>query len=574
MLISNITSSWSVASPFDRHTCSPDRQVDPAIAVADNYSVYTTAIEQDVVLHYPNGTVFLGVVWPGPTVFPDWFHTGTQQFWTNEFTTFFNASEGVDIDALWIDMNEPANFCNFPCADPAAYSEENNFPPPRPPARPGNPRPLPGFPIDFQPNTTTTSVKRQEQFGLMLGLPDRDLLDPPYAIENDAGSLSNKTVHTDVVHQNGLVEYDTHNLYGSMMSTASRNAMLARRPDVRPLVITRSTFAGAGASVGHWLGDNLSQWDKYRVSIGQMMDFSSLFQIPFVGSDVCGFGFNTTETLCARWAMLGAFYPFYRNHNGDTSISQEFYRWESVTQSAIKAIEIRYKMLDYFYTAFHKQTVDGTPSLCPMWFVYPNDSQALDIDLQFFWGDAVLISPVTEENVTSVDIYLPDDVFYDYNENFSIVRGRGSKITLSDVDYQTIPIHIRGGTIIPLRVESANTTTELRKKGFNVVVAPGLDGTAKGSLYLDDGDSIEQPNVSEIAFSFANGRFSMNGTYGYAAGVHVESITILGQAGQPANVSIPGVGSARYAYKSGVLVINVSLPLTSDAQVTIGHEPS
>ena len=49
--------------------------------------------------------------------------------------------------------------------------------------------------------------------------------------------------------------------------------------------------------------DNLSQWDQYRFSIGQILQFASIYQIPVVGADVCGFGGNVTETLCARYVL-------------------------------------------------------------------------------------------------------------------------------------------------------------------------------------------------------------------------------------------------------------------------------
>ncbi|KAL3486841.1 glycosyl hydrolases family 31-domain-containing protein [Aspergillus germanicus] len=469
--------------------------VDPAVSTIENPG-YRRGVEQDIFLKTQNGGLYTGAVWPGVTVYPDWFHPGIEEYWNGEFNDFFDADTGVDIDGLWIDMNEAANFCPFPCTDTEQYAIDNDLPPAPPPVRPSNPRPIPGFPDNFQP--ASSALLRKRAHGDKIGLPNRNL-HPPYAIQNAAGPLSMNTIQTDIVHAgDGYAEYDTifTGPVSGMMSSASRNTMQQRRPNVRPLVITRSTYAGAGAHVRHWLGDNVSTWEQYRTSIAQIVAFASMFQIPMVGADVCGFA--------------------------------EYYLWPTVTESATKAIDIRYRLLDYIYTAFHKQSQTGEPFLQPFFYIYPEDENTFSNDLQFFYGDALLISPVVEENSTSVDAYFPKDIFYDWYTGAALY-GKGKVVTLTDIEIIHIPIHIRGGSIIPVRSSGAMTTMELREKSFQLIIAPGLDGKAFGSLYLDDGDSLEQTVTVEIEFEYRRGLLWIKGRFHPDAPVRLESITLLGQ---------------------------------------------
>lgn len=637
--------------------------VDPAVAY-ENYDAFNNGAAADAFMVSANGSIYKGVVWPGVTAFPDWFHPNTQDYWNSEFLSFFDADSGVDIDALWIDMNEPSNFCDYPCADPEEYASSNGFPPQPPAIRLGSPRAIAGFPDDFQPQckaqvtfsvtastnygenivlfgsavtignstdisnaaplspnnypvwsatidlpansaityqfvrtqtdgsfvyetstnrsintgdcdstaqatnltiTTTSPVAakarrftefsyldhastnhKRQSTGNKLGLPGRDLLNPGYDIASSAGELSSKTADVDIVHYGGNVEYDVHNIYGHMMSTASRLALLARRPSLRPLIITRSTFAGAGSSVGKWLGDNLSIWQHYLISISEILEFAAFYQIPMVGTDVCGFGGNTNELLCARWAMLGAFSPFYRNHAQNDAIFQEFYRWPIVAEAARTAIEIRYKLLDYIYTAFYEQTISGTPLIQPMFFHYPEDSNTFPLGFQYFYGPGLLVAPVTEENSTTTTFYLPDDIFYDYFTHEKVI-GTGDFITLTDVAYTTIPLYYKGGSILAQRASGANTTTALRKLDFEIIIAPDADGNASGDLYLDDGESLEQASSSYIHFEYSSGVFSSSGTFGYDAGVSISTVTLLGDA---------AAGSSRVAVSPGGLSLD------------------
>lgn len=145
---------------------------------------------------------------------------------------------------------------------------------------------------------------------------DSQWLYPPYMIDDRrqapstssqdtaAGSgqknISDFSARTDIVQANGARTYDEHNLYGSRHAIVTRNALQARRPGQKAFTIARSSFSGTPSSL--WLGDNISTWEQYIQTIRQMLGFASIYGVGMVGADSCGFGGNTTETLCARWA--------------------------------------------------------------------------------------------------------------------------------------------------------------------------------------------------------------------------------------------------------------------------------
>jgi alpha-glucosidase len=80
-----------------------------------------------------------------------------------------------------------------------------------------------------------------------------------------------------------------------------------------------------------------------------------------------------------------------------------------------------------------------------------------------------------------------------------------------------------------MRAKSANTTAELRKQNFEMTVAPGVDGAAKGELYLDDGESLEVGDQkSQITFNWNGQALEASGTFGYATDVVVERVVVLG----------------------------------------------
>ncbi|XP_052211449.1 uncharacterized protein LOC127814178 isoform X2 [Diospyros lotus] len=80
--------------------------LDPGIKREEGYFVYDSGSEREIWIQTADGKPFVGDVWPGPCVFPDFTQSKARSWWANLVKEF--ASKGVD--GIWNDMNEPAVF--------------------------------------------------------------------------------------------------------------------------------------------------------------------------------------------------------------------------------------------------------------------------------------------------------------------------------------------------------------------------------------------------------------------------------------------------------------------------------
>ncbi|CAH9080623.1 unnamed protein product [Cuscuta europaea] len=80
--------------------------LDPGIKHEKGYFVYDSGCEKDIWIQTADGKPFVGDVWPGSCVFPDFTQSKARSWWAGLVKDF--VSNGVD--GIWNDMNEPAVF--------------------------------------------------------------------------------------------------------------------------------------------------------------------------------------------------------------------------------------------------------------------------------------------------------------------------------------------------------------------------------------------------------------------------------------------------------------------------------
>ena len=165
--------------------------IDPAISVKPGYEPYDTGLLNNVFIkEYNSDKPITGLVWPGPTVFPDFTNPNTTVWWAEMAAGFH---EKIPFDGIWIDMNEPSSF------------------------------------VDGSDN----------------GCPITKWDHPPYIPSVLDGQLYDKTLCASS-RQFLSNHYNLHNMYGHFEAISTYKALKRIKKGKRPFVLTRSTFPGTG----------------------------------------------------------------------------------------------------------------------------------------------------------------------------------------------------------------------------------------------------------------------------------------------------------------------------------------
>jgi alpha-glucosidase len=419
-----------------------------AAAPHQKYAPYDSGTAAGQFVKNPDGSFFVGDVWPGPSVFPDFTRQQTRAWFGTLYQDFYR--EGVS--GFWDDMNEPSVF----------HTVSGTMP-----------------------------------------------LDVVHRID-EPGFLKRTATHAEI-----------HNVYGMENARATYEGLKQLNPNLRPMVLTRASYAGGQRYGATWTGDNSSTWNHLRLTTPMLKNLG-LSGFGLSGADAGGFAGTAGVELLTKWLEVAAFQPIDRDHTEKGTGDQE--PWVGgPEQEAIRRryIEERYRLMPYLYQLAEEGSRTGLPLLRPLFLEFPNamaDGHPVDVDpaaaAEFMLGPDLLIAPSPypdEPDAYSLELPSPD--WYDY--------WTGAKVMGSSGDIQirpelaTLPVFVRGGSILPIQ-PLVQSTSETPDGPLTLRVYAG--NSCSGDLYLDDG----------LSFAFERGdwlrmHFSCNVTPGgleIAIGAH------------------------------------------------------
>ena len=327
-------------------------------------------------------------------------------------------------------------------------------------------------------------------------------MNEPAIFETPTKTMPLDTVHrieSDDFKSRTATHAEVHNVYGMQNGRATYEGLLKLRPNVRPYVMTRATYAGGQRYAVTWTGDNTSTWDHLKLAVQQMLNLG-LSGYAWSGADVGGFIGGASPELMTRWYQIAAFSPVFRSHASNSAPRAE--PWvDGPEHLAIRRrfIEERYRLLPYIYAVADQNARTGDPVMRPTFYDYPSMSSApCDQAMAFTLGRDVLVAPSPKpESTHAYEVCLPNTGWFDLWTGLQVsgeAKNGGIEVVKEMPRIDRLPVFVRAGAILP-RQPLVQSTAERPNGPLQLHVYPGPD--CRGDLYFDDGVSVKGANLRQ-----------------------------------------------------------------------------
>jgi alpha-glucosidase len=286
-----------------------------------------------------------------------------------------------------------------------------------------------------------------------------------------------------------------------LMTKLSYETQAAHTPGKRPYAITRGGAAGLWRYAQTWSGDNETAWKTLRFNLtqGLNMSLSGMFNI---GHDVGGFhGPSPNAELFCRFVEFCALWPrMVMNSWKDSGIVNLPWMHESVIPQVRDTMTLRYRLMPYLYTQMWRASHENEPVVRPLFYDFPNDRAALEVQDSFMLGPDILVAPVLEEGATNRKVYLPEHAggWFDFHNGHHF---EGAQTTTVPAPLGRLAVFVRSGAMIPVtrQTDGINPSADTQRE---LIVFGAPQDFADAYLYEDDGDTSDWQGNGRLELRF------------------------------------------------------------------------
>lgn len=380
------------------------------------------------------------------------------------------------------------------------------------------------------------------------------------------GDLGEPEVHpADTMHvlDNGLTVSadEIHNAYGHQWAKMLFENQVSIAPDERPFIMMRSGFAGSHRyGMIPWTGDVSRSWGGLKPQVELTLQMG-LMGMAYNHSDLGGFAGGETfdAEMYTRWLQYGVFQPVYRPH-AQEAIAPEPVFHDDTTKSIVRDyIKLRYQLLPYNYTLAFENNQTGMPLMRPLFFGDEQNQALIAEKDTYLWGDAFLVTPVTDPGVKAQTMNVPQGVWFNFWNGDKVVGGNAYDFA---VTLETIPVLVKAGSFVPM-VDVVSSTKDYSSESLTLHYYH--DATVKaatGQMYEDDGKTYQAYEKGEyelLSFSSAVTKSGLDFDLVKAGGSY---------AGMPAERNITlVVHNAKGLARKGISIQGVQLDKVASVKV-------